>query len=64
LENVVGRVLTTRTIRAGAMLLLLVLSGTSAAGTTGKMRMAYLALVVFAGSVLLWTFLRSPKNDT
>ena len=46
------------------MLLLLVLSGTSAAGTAGKMRTAYLAIVVFAAGVLLWTLLRSPKNNT
>jgi hypothetical protein len=46
------------------MLLLLVLSSTSAAGTGGRMRTAYLAIAVFSGSVLLWTLLRSPKNDT
>jgi hypothetical protein len=46
------------------MLLLLVLSGTSAAGTAGRMRMAFLTIGVFASGVLLWTLLRSPKNDT
>lgn len=57
-------VLTTRTIRAGSMLVVLVLAGTSVASTTGGMRMAHLTIALFAGAVLVWTLFRSPKNDT
>jgi len=45
------------------MLLLLVVSGTSAAGTTGRTRTAHLVIGLLAGAVLVWTLLRSPKSD-
>ncbi len=63
MENVVAGVLNTRTIRAAAMLMLLVISGTSVAGTTGKTRAAHVIIGLFAGAVLVWTLVSRPKRN-
>ena len=64
MENVVGGVLNTRTIRAAAMLMLLVISGMSAAGTSGKTRAAHVVIGLFAGAVLVWTLVSRPKRNS
>ena len=46
------------------MLMLLVISGMSAAGTSGKTRAAHVVIGLFAGAVLVWTLVSRPKRNS
>jgi len=64
MENVGARVLNMRLLRIGAMVLLLVIAGLSAANgslATG-LRIAHLVIALLAGAVLAWTLLAGPKR--